>query len=579
MLSEAVQVVAGVTAVGCGVVMYQAAWHRRILAPLRDVAATTLLAEGKTPKRSQLSLQVKLTIVVLLLLGFGGTFAVTTTYAEHEKTLSLAAGQRAEEELGQLLAHTSAVQLADPEHHPHKPGFGGTLFVLRDGQPVWTSAPMALPDGLLEHVRAEDSGISPVAALHGSAAWRLVGATLRVGVVQPWHRTDTGVAGGAPLIFVFVSLLFACIGAMWLFAQELTSPVKALANAAARLGRGELDEPIVASAADEVGALAGTLEISRQQLKQRLNEVAELNAGLERRVKERTQALETSNQELARTLKALEAAQSQVVEAEKLASLGRLSAGIAHEVNNPLNFVKNALPPLKLTIEGLLKVTEGAQLDASMDDHQLAERVRQLLADSRRAELREHIQETRDILKTMDNGVSRMAQTLRALLDFSRQAPDEPFARLELEPAVESALALLRHDLRDRVEVKLELADVAAVVAQPGPLGQVLVNLVKNGAEAIEGPGTITISARKLDDGKVELAVKDSGKGMSPEAVQRAFEPFYTTKPVGKGTGLGLSMVHSIVRKHGGTVRIQSAPGAGTTVTMSLPQRQPDATH
>jgi len=569
MVSEVVQVLAGIVAVGCGVVMYQAAWHRQILAPLRDAAGAQLVAEGGSPRRSRLSLQVKLSIVVLLLLGFGGTFALTTTYAEHQKTLSLAAGNHAEEELGALVAHESMARLTSPA--AVHPGLGGTLFVIRPGEKPWSSAALVLPETLLEQMDADDSGIAGVPALHGSAAWRTLAGGVRVGVIQPWRRANEGVAGSAPLTFVFVSLLFASIGAMWLFAQELTSPVRALARAAARLGRGELDEPIITIAADEVGSLATTLEISRRQLKQTLGEVRELNASLEKRVEERTAALQATNHELELAMKALGDAQEQVVATEKLASLGRLSAGIAHEVNNPLNFVKNALPPLKTAVGDLTRIVESVQLDADASDAELAKHVRELIRVGRQADIRNSIVETREVMQTMENGVTRMAHILRALLDFSRQTPDEQPVRFALQSAVESALALLRHDLRGRVEVELDLAEVPTLVAQPGALGQVLMNLVKNGAEAIEGKGTIRITAR-TQDAAVELAVKDSGKGMPAEALQRAFEPFFTTKPVGKGTGLGLSMVHGIVRKHGGAVRISSQPGAGTTVTLSFPQ-------
>ena len=572
MLSEAAQVMAGIVAVGCGVVMYQAAWHRHILAPLRHVAAATLLGEGGVLPRSRLSLQVKLTIVVLLLLGFGGTFAVTTTYAEHQKTLSLAAGQRAEEELGALLARVPPGRFAQVKDRPVAPSFGGTLFVLHGGGGLWSSAPLADPAALRDAVGAGDSGIGSVPALRGSMAWRTLPGRLRVGVIQPWHRADQGMAGGAPLVFVFVSLLVASIGAMWLFAQELTAPVRALARAAVRLGHGELDEPILSTAADEVGVLAFNLEISRQQLQRTLLDVRELNASLEERVIDRTAALQAANAELQVALEALGDAQEQVVAAEKLASLGRLSAGIAHEVNNPLNFVKNALPPLKQTLGQLASLVESVALDPEASDAELATRVRALIASGRRGEVKENLAETFEIMKTMEHGVSRMAQTLRALLDFSRQAPDEAPVRFELRPAVEGALALLRHDLRGRVEVVLELSEVPSVVAQPGSLGEVLVNLVKNGAEAIQGPGKIVITARQPAPSQVELVVADSGQGMSADAVRRAFEPFFTTKPVGKGTGLGLAMVHAFAHKHGGTVQIESTQGRGTTVILSLPQ-------
>jgi signal transduction histidine kinase len=254
---------------------------------------------------------------------------------------------------------------------------------------------------------------------------------------------------------------------------------------------------------------------------------------------------------------ALAAAQEQMVNTEKLASLGRLSAGIAHEVNNPLNFVKNSIPPLKeslLALDGRL---------GSSDP-----KLHQALSDSR------------EVIQIMENGVDRMSQILRALLDFSRQSPSSAAAEdVDLRAAAESALALLRHELKDRVEVETEFEGSLIVRGSSGQLGQVLMNVIKNAIHAVgdrdasAGGGKITIQAVQRGD-KAVVSITDNGCGMPPEAIARAFEPFFTTKPVGRGTGLGLAIVHGIVEKHGGTVELSSVVGEGTTVRVTLPRRQ-----
>jgi signal transduction histidine kinase len=458
-----------------------------------------------------------------------------------------------------------------------RPGSRGILFRVTADQ-AWVGAPGELPAALIERVRGLGSSSAPVPGSHASAAWRTVEPELEVGVIYPWRETDANPWGRGPLIYIFGLLSLAAVGAGWLFAQELAAPLRALERHARRLGRGELDQPIHTGSSDEVGGLANALEASRRSLKQTLAEVRELNASLEERVKTRTAELEQTNAQLARALQALAAAQEAMVNAEKLASLGRLSAGIAHEVNNPLNFVKNALPPLQRSLGELKGALEASRLDPALPDAELAQKARALAERWKALGLEATLAEVDEVVRVMGHGVDRMAQILRALLDFSRQAPEAPPVRFDLDEAVRSALSLLRHDLRDRVQVKVDLGEVRSLVGQPGPLGQVLVNLVKNGAEAIEGSGTIEIRAR-LVEGGVELAVQDSGAGMSPEALQRAFEPFFSTKPVGKGTGLGLAMVHGIVQKHGGSVRLSSTPGAGTTVTLVLPQAPGDDRH
>ncbi len=568
--AEVAQVFAGIVAVGCGVVLYQAVWHRRTLDPLHEEAAAELQGQGKRAPRSRISLAVKLAVVFLLLLGFGGTFSLATTYAEHERLVSSIAAQRAGEELDWLQSHTSADKLVE-EGGPHLRHDSPAVLFLVHPDRVWSAREVHLPDVFYERIREADSGTAPVPGVHASATWRRISPTVQLGVFFPWRESDTGPWGRAPLAFVFVSLLVAAVGAMLLFSQELAAPIRELERAARRLGRGDLDTPISITEADEVGSLATALETSRQKLKQTLQEVRELNAALEERVRERTAELEQRNSELADALARLAEVQDQVVQAEKLASLGRLSAGIAHEVNNPLNFVKNTLPPLKSALAQLSTALKQTQFDPLASDAELARQARAFHAEREKQNLDGTLEEIDDVVRVMSNGVDRMGTILRALLDFSRQTPEGKPERFSLDEAVRGALALLRHDLRDRIDVKVELNGVQMLIGQPGPLGQVLVNLVKNGAEAIEGPGTIEIRARH-DGDKVELSVHDSGKGMAPEAVQHAFEPFFTTKPVGKGTGLGLAMVHGIVQKHGGSVRLTSTPGQGTTVILCLPQ-------
>jgi signal transduction histidine kinase len=166
-----------------------------------------------------------------------------------------------------------------------------------------------------------------------------------------------------------------------------------------------------------------------------------------------------------------------------------------------------------------------------------------------------------------------MGAIVRALSDFSRQSADNRPEPVELERLVDDAAALLRHELKGRVELVKDLQADGPLLGEPGPLTQVLMNLFKNAAQAIDGPGTIRISSRRAEGG-VEIKVADSGRGMPPEALSKIFEPFFTTKAVGEGTGLGLAIVHGIVEKHGGRIGVSSGPGAGTELTVFLPDER-----
>jgi signal transduction histidine kinase len=589
--SEVAQVFAGIGAVGCGVALYQAAWHHRILNVLRDATANALRRENGEVPRSRLSVQGKLSLVMLLLVGFGGTFSLTTQYAEYERMVAMGAAQLGGEDLEWMMRHRDAAALATPGGAKPREDSPGKLFLVKGDEAIWTEVPVWLSPAFVDKVRAEPSGAAPVPGSLASATWRSLPDGSRLGVLYPWRFVELGSFSRTSLGVVFLALLGAAGGAMLLFAQEIGLPLGKLAHAAKLLGQGELSVPIAPTSTDEVGSLATALDTSRVQLLRMLTEVRELNQGLEQRVTARTQELQTTNGELNRALQALAAAQEQVVRTEKLASLGRLSAGIAHEVNNPLNFVKNALGPLRLGVDELTGWLQQAQLDPSLPDAEVARRARALAKVLGQGNAQATLDELQEVVKVMGNGVDRMSQILGALLGFSRQAPEARPEWVPLRPAVDQALALLRHTLQGRVDVQVDLGPVEALWGQPGPLGQVLMNLIKNGAEAIEGPGTLRIEARLEPRAgpaaaaasgpeaeragpaqQVRLAITDSGKGMPPEVLQHAFEPFFTTKPVGQGTGLGLAMVHGIVQKHAGQTAITSTPGQGTTVTLVLPQ-------
>ncbi|HEY3448439.1 MAG TPA: ATP-binding protein [Myxococcales bacterium] len=572
--SEALQMLAGVSAVGIGLMPYQLAWHRQVLERVRAAAAASIVAGELSPARSRLSIRTKLVIAFVALIAFGGTFAALGTFGEHDRFLAAAAGAEAAHRRDTLLdglGERAKAAAADPgrlqQLARELSGPQGRVLALYDGQVLGTPE-IALPPRLADAVRRGEPAYGALPRLAASLATRPVGPSAALGVLRPWR--DPGRRDIVPLLFVFAALGLASAGLVLITVQELTGPLRALSAGARQMGAGDLSRPIAPPDSDEMGELAAAMEWARRELASKVRSIEELNASLEQRVKERTAELQKANGELATTLEQLQAARAEVVHAEKMASLGRLVAGIAHEINNPLNFVQNGLAPLKAAL-GQLSQLAALCPPPGASEAELVASARAASELRSRAGLDATLQDVEDLLRVMGNGVTRMGAIVRALRDFSRQSASETPEPAELERLVDDAAALLRHDLKGRVELVKKLSPTGPVLCQPGPLTQVFLNLLKNAAQAMDGPGTITVSSATVEGG-VEIRVADTGQGIPAEELPKIFEPFYTTKPVGEGTGLGLAIVHGIVEKHGGRIACSSRPGEGTQFTIFLPQ-------
>jgi len=269
------------------------------------------------------------------------------------------------------------------------------------------------------------------------------------------------------------------------------------------------------------------LEAVRQEHQQ----VVALNEGLERKVAERTEELE-------RAMGDLRDAQAQVAHAEKMASIGRLAAGIAHELNNPINFIANSLTP----IESALRA--GAPL-AEVDD----------------------------VLRTLRNGTERIRSIVAGLTAYARRDEGEALREDDAGRLLDSAIALLRYELEPRIDVVRQYCADGRLRCYPGGMVQLFVNLLGNAVQAIEGRGTITLTTAR-DARALTVSIEDTGAGIAPEVLPKIFEPFFTTREVGRGTGLGLSIAHSIVERHRGRIEVDSAPSRGTRFDLTFPLDQ-----
>ena len=275
-----------------------------------------------------------------------------------------------------------------------------------------------------------------------------------------------------------------------------------------------------------------------------------LNAELEAKVHARTAELEASNVELGRAYQDLKATQAQLLQTEKMASLGQLVAGVAHEINNPVSFIVGNIDPLRRRLETLR--TLAAQ-------H----------ADTRLATTIDRIDRSFDIIA---RGAERTAGIVNDLRTFSRVGESMP-RPTDLHEGIEIGLRLLQPRLTDRVRVHRDYGAVPPVEVAGGQLNQVFMNVLANACDAIDGPGNIWIHTA-CDGDRVTITIRDDGCGISTEHTGRIFDPFFTTKAPGKGTGLGLAISHGIVTNHGGTIRVGSAPGRGTEFTIALPLRR-----
>lgn len=255
--------------------------------------------------------------------------------------------------------------------------------------------------------------------------------------------------------------------------------------------------------------------------------------------------------ELDAVKKRLEKTEAALVQSEKMASLGNLVAGVAHEINTPVGSIHSNSDLMVRALEKLRKIVEEApQLE-------------------NQTELARVLDTLEDISKVNRNACERIVAMVRSLKSFARM--EEPECRtVNIHDEIDAALMLVHHELKNRIEVVRDYGDLPVIECFPNHLNQVFVNLLVNASQAIEGEGRIRITTEQ-DGDHIRIEFEDSGTGISPDDIDKVFEPGFTTKEAGDGTGLGLSISRKIIEAHHGKIEVESTPAQGSTFTITLP--------
>ncbi len=356
---------------------------------------------------------------------------------------------------------------------------------------------------------------------------------------------------GRVLALLAGSLVLAWLVAHYFLGRHIVARLRAVSHYLRRGDVGDQPARVPVQGGDEIGDMARAVE---QFLDDR------------RRLAEANQALKIERERQEELIRKLAQAQSQLLQSEKLAAIGQLAAGVAHEINNPIGFVNSNLGTLKRYIDHLLATLAAYE---AAEGELLTETRTTLMELKQRVDLAFLREDVSTLITESTDGLQRVTRIIQDLKDFSH-VDESKMQWANLEHGLDSTLNVAWNELKYKAEIVKEYGGIPEVECIASQINQVFMNLLVNAAQAIQERGTITIRTAQEGD-HVRIEITDSGCGIPPENLKRIFDPFFTTKPVGKGTGLGLSLAYGIIRKHGGNIEATSEPGVGTTFRITLP--------
>lgn len=455
---------------------------------------------------------------------------------------------------------------------------------------------------------------------------------LMLGAVTIGFSTEQGkVALRKEIISTMISISGMAF-ILWLLitviSNMVTKPIYELSEGAEEIAKGNLQKRLQVNFDDEVGGLAKKFNMMAENMYNMMRELEMKNqsleveiangnltqkalmisdeklryayANLEVKVEERTQELFAMNQELtamneifqneiAERKRAeeelgqknleledaygeLENAQSQVIQQEKMASIGQLAAGVAHEINNPIGFIISNLDSLRgytSKVAKFLKMQEHAVNElAKSCGTESATLISEINEAKRALKIDYIIHDTEDLLDETLDGAGRVKNIVQGLKGFARMNNESMLANIN--EGIESTMNIIWNEIKYKATLVKDLGNIPLTKCNPGQLNQVFMNILVNAAQAIEVKGDIHVKTW-ADDHHIFILIRDTGSGISQDALSKIFDPFYTTKEVGKGTGLGLSISYDIIKKHGGEIKVESEVGEGTTFIIQIP--------
>ena len=370
---------------------------------------------------------------------------------------------------------------------------------------------------------------------------------------------------------IFASTAIMGFVASFYIGNRASSLIGRIQRAARALGAGEFEKRVTVKGGGELEQLASDLNVMRGKLKEYHDHMERDVENLNERVAERTTSLQKAFNELQERDKELKETQAALVQTEKLAAMGRLVAGVVHEVNNPLAYITGNIHVLQRDLTSIADLVRLYGRAAAEEDAAEGERLlREAGEKAREVDMEYTLGRLDDIFSRTSQGVDSIRKIVVDLREFSRmgEAEREP---CDLNESVRTTLSMVAYDLRKKqITVETDLAELPLVECTSVKINQVLLNILLNAVQAASENGHIRITTGAEDDW-VTIAIRDDGHGIPEEIIGRIFDPFFTTRPKGEGTGLGLSVSYGIIQEHGGTIDVSSAPGRGAEFTVRLP--------